>query len=74
MRGHRVENAAGVSAVSARVTADAIQVDTLLVAPIVAIPILLSLLAVFLLRDKMIPAVQTDSIGEQETDETDENP
>lgn len=74
VRGHRVENAAGVSAVSARVTADAIQVDTLLVAPIVAIPILLSLLAVFLLRDKMIPAVQTDSIGEQETDETDENP
>ena len=42
VRGHRVENAI-VDTVAARVTADAIQVDTLLVTPIVAAPMLLVL-------------------------------
>ena len=50
VRGHRVENAVDTDAVSARVTADAIQVDTLLVTPVVAAPILLILLLVLLLR------------------------
>lgn len=42
VRGHRVENAK--EALNVRVTADAMQIDPLLVAPIVAIPILLILL------------------------------
>ncbi len=48
VRGHRVENAKEV--INARVTADAMQIDVLLVAPIVAIPILLLLLVFILLR------------------------
>jgi len=40
VRGHRVDNAV-VDTVAARVTADAIQVDTLIVTPIVAAPMLL---------------------------------
>ncbi|MDO4623366.1 MAG: class C sortase [Eubacteriales bacterium] len=42
VRGHRVENAAAVSRV--RVTADAIQIDKVMVAPFVAAPILLILI------------------------------
>jgi len=44
VRGHRVENAV-VDTTAMRVTADAIQVDTVLVMPIVASPMLLVLLA-----------------------------
>ncbi len=42
VRGHRVENAK--EALSVRVTADAMQIDPLMVAPMVAIPILFTLL------------------------------
>ena len=45
VRGHRVDNAV-VDTVSARVTADAIQVDTLIVTPVVAAPMLLLFLLV----------------------------
>ena len=47
MRGHRIETAAEAQTV--RATADAIQIEPLLVAPAVAIPILLLLLIVLLL-------------------------
>ncbi|MGM9590617.1 MAG: class C sortase [Faecousia sp.] len=47
VRGHRIENIEEAKAV--RVTADAIQIEPLLVAPIVAIPILLLLLILLLL-------------------------
>ena len=47
VRGHRVENAAAASAV--RVTADAMQIEPLIVAPIAAIPMLLVLLIGLLL-------------------------
>lgn len=47
VRGHRVENA--VEAKTIRVTADAIQLEPLVVAPVVAAPILLLLLIVLLL-------------------------
>ncbi len=46
VRGHRVENAAA----PIHVTADALQIDPLLVAPLVALPMLLALLAWVLLR------------------------
>ncbi len=42
VRGHRVENAAAASAV--RVTADAMQIEPVIVAPLVAVPMLLLLL------------------------------
>lgn len=47
MRGHRIQNIE--EATSTRVTADAIQIEPLLVAPAVAIPILLLLLILLLL-------------------------
>ena len=47
VRGHRVENAA--EAAQVHVTADAVQFEPLLVAPALAIPILLVLLIVLLL-------------------------
>ncbi len=46
VRGHRVEN--GVAASTVRVTADAMQIEPLIVAPIVAIPLLLLVLVVML--------------------------
>ena len=50
VRGHRIENQAGDS--SARVTADAMQIEPVLVAPAVAAPILLALLIWLLARDR----------------------
>ena len=47
VRGHRIENIK--ESTTARVTADAIQIEPLLVAPVVAIPILLLLLILLLL-------------------------
>ena len=47
VRGHRIDNVEEAKTV--RVTADAVQIEPLLVAPIVAIPILLLLLILFLL-------------------------
>ena len=47
VRGHRIENIAESRAI--RVTADAIQIEPLIVAPIVAVPILLLLLVLLLL-------------------------
>ena len=47
VRGHRIENIEEAKVV--RVTADAIQIEPLLVAPIVAIPMLLVLLILLLL-------------------------
>lgn len=47
VRGHRIENIQA-DTVAARITADAIQVDTLLVTPVVAAPMLLVLLIVLL--------------------------
>ena len=49
VRGHRVENQAG--AASVRVTADAMQIEPVIVAPIVAAPLLLCLMLWVLLRD-----------------------
>lgn len=49
VRGHRIENAEQATLV--RVTADAIQIEPLIVAPIVAIPILLLLLFALLFKD-----------------------
>ena len=49
VRGHRIENIEA-DTVAARVTADAIQVDTLLVTPVVAAPMLLVMLIVLLSR------------------------
>lgn len=46
VRGHRIENMQGDSEV--RVTADAMQIDPIIIAPIVAIPILLLLLIILL--------------------------
>ena len=42
VRGHRIENQSGASSI--RVTADAMQIDPILVAPVVAVPLLLLLL------------------------------
>ena len=47
MRGHRIDNIEEAKTV--RVTADAIQIEPLIVAPIVAIPMLLVLLVLLLL-------------------------
>ncbi|MCF2662043.1 class C sortase [Pseudoflavonifractor phocaeensis] len=49
VRGHRIDNIEA-DTVSARVTADAIQVDTLLVTPVVAAPMLLVLLVLLMTR------------------------
>ena len=50
VRGHRIENQPDADTV--RVTADAMQVDPVLVAPIVAVPILLGLLAALLISTR----------------------
>ena len=50
VRGHRIENQEEVQA--SRITADAMQIEPLLVAPIVAIPMLLILLVILLLPKK----------------------
>ena len=50
VRGHRVENDAQAKAV--RVTADALQIEPLLVAPIAAIPLIVILVAVLLLTER----------------------
>lgn len=49
VRGHRVENDM-VDAIAARVAADAIQVDTLIVTPIVAIPMLIAFVVILSLK------------------------
>lgn len=51
VRGHRVENSVA-DTVAARVTADAIQVDTLIVTPIVAAPMLLLFIATVVLQGR----------------------
>ena len=48
VRGHRIENA--VAAKIVRVTADAVQIEPLLVAPIVASPILIVLFSYLLFK------------------------
>ena len=50
VRGHRIDNIEESKAI--RVTADAVQIEPLLVAPIVATPILLILLIILLLPKK----------------------
>ena len=50
VRGHRIDNIA--EAASIRVTAEALQIDSLIVAPLVAAPILLLLLIGLLISDK----------------------
>ena len=50
VRGHRVANAE--EAVQIRVTADAIQIEPVLVAPLVAVPMLLILLVVLLVSTR----------------------
>ena len=50
VRGHRVENQA--SAASIRVTADAMQIEPVIVAPVVAVPMLLVLLVWLLIHDR----------------------
>lgn len=54
VRGHRIENLA--ESRSIRVTADAIQIEPLIVAPIVAVPILLLLLVLLLLPKRPNPS------------------
>ena len=49
VRGHRVENQA--NAASVRVTADAMQIEPVIVAPVVAAPMLLCLMLWVLLRN-----------------------
>lgn len=49
VRGHRIETQE--SAASIRVTADAIEIDPLMVAPVVAVPLILLMLAVFSVLD-----------------------
>ena len=51
VRGHRVENSVA-DTVAARVTADAIQVDTLIVTPIVAAPMLLAFVVTVVLQGR----------------------
>ena len=51
VRGHRVENSVA-DTVAARVTADAIQVDTLIVTPIVAAPMLLAFVVTVALQGR----------------------
>lgn len=50
VRGHRVENQADAHAI--RVTADAMQIDPVIVAPLVAVPMLLILLIVLLVKTR----------------------
>ena len=50
VRGHRVENQAEAQTV--RVTADAMQIEPMIVAPLVAVPMLLILLVVLLFRTR----------------------
>lgn len=50
VRGHRVENQAGAGAV--RVTADAMQIEPIIVAPLVAVPMLLFLFVVLLVKTR----------------------
>ena len=50
VRGHRIENQADAATI--RVTADALQIDPVLVAPIVAAPILLGLLIALLVSTR----------------------
>ena len=54
VRGHRVENAAQSGSI--RVTSDAIQIEPLLVAPVVATPMLLLLLVLLLLPKRKDPS------------------
>ena len=54
VRGHRIENAQESKVV--RVTADALQIEPLLVAPVVAIPFLLFLLVLLLLPKRQDPS------------------
>lgn len=54
VRGHRVENAAQSGSI--RVTSDAIQIEPLLVAPVVATPMLLLLLVLLLLPKRKNPS------------------
>ncbi len=49
VRGHRVENRLGADSI--RITADALQVDTLIVATVVAVPLLLILIAAVFVDD-----------------------
>lgn len=51
VRGHRIENDSQVAGAN-RVTADAIQVDFMLIAPVLAIPLVLLLVAGLFLRDR----------------------
>ena len=51
VRGHRIENDSQVTGAS-HVTADAIQIDFMLIAPVLAIPLLLLLVAGLFLRDR----------------------
>lgn len=59
VRGHRIENAQSASTV--RVTADAIQIEPMVIAPIVMIPILIIFMTILLLSD----SAQTKKHGEK---------
>lgn len=48
MRGHRIENTEEAEAI--RVTADALQIDPMIIAPVVAVPMLLTLLILLMVR------------------------
>ena len=49
MRGHRIDNLENAGII--RVTADALQIDPIIIAPLVAVPILLVLLVVLLVSN-----------------------
>ena len=65
VRGHRIEDSQ-MDAVDYRVTADAIEVDTLLVAPILALPLLVILVVCLFLRDKKKPRKSKKTKGRRE--------
>ena len=60
VRGHRIENIQESAAI--RITSDAMQIDPLIVAPVVALPMLLALLVLLLLPKRRSP----DGDGEDE--------
>jgi sortase A len=71
VRGHRIENIDGTKTI--RVTADALQIEPMVVAPFAAIPLVLAIVIWVMIGTRKRPIIHVDTTGKDEDEDEDEN-
>jgi sortase A len=71
VRGHRIENIDGTKTI--RVTADALQIEPMVVAPFAAIPLVLAIVIWVMIGTRKRPIIHVDTTGKDEDEDDDED-